>query len=63
MKVAVSDLGNLRTLSQMITASHKASKQKWLYLRENLDGVDKLANLGLLMLGEKFYKTVNQMDR
>ena len=51
MKLAVSDFGNLRALSHKISAAHKAGKGKWLYMRENLEGVDKLANVGLLLLG------------
>ena len=54
MKMAVSDFGNLRSLSGKILAAHKASKGNWLYMRENLEGVDKLANVGLLLLGESF---------
>ena len=52
MKIAVSDFGNLRSLSSKIAAAHKATCGKWLYMRENLEGVDKLANVGLLLLGE-----------
>ena len=51
MRIAVSEMGNLRTLSQKIAAACISSGGKWLYIRENLDGVDKLANVGLLMLG------------
>ena len=51
MKLAVSDFGNLRALSHKISAAHKAGKGKWLYMRENLEGVDKLANVGLLLPG------------
>ena len=50
MKLAVSDFGNLRALSHKISAAHKAGKGKWLYMRENLEGVDKSANVGLLLL-------------
>ena len=52
MKLAVSDFGNVRSLMNKISAAHKAGGVKWLYVRENVDGVDKLANIGLLMLGE-----------
>ena len=52
MKLAISDFGNMRALSNKISAAHKAGKGKWLYMRENLEGVDKLANVGLLMLGK-----------
>ena len=52
--MAVSDFGNMRTLSNKILAAQKASKGNWLYMRENLEGVDKLANVGLLLLGKYF---------
>ena len=55
--MAVSDFGNLRSLSSKISAAHKASNGKWLYMRENLEGVDKLANVGLLLLGKIWIST------
>ena len=52
MKMDVSDFGNLRNLSAKISLAHKSSGGKWLYMRETLEGVDKLANVGLLLLGK-----------
>ena len=52
MKMDVSDFGNLRTLSNKISLAHKSSGGKWLYMRETLEGADKLANVGLLLLGK-----------
>ena len=52
MKMDVSDFGNLRTLRSKISLAHKSSGGKWLYMRESLEGVDKLANVGLLLLGK-----------
>ena len=52
MKMDVSDFGNLRTLSNKISLAHKSNGGKWLYMRDSLEGVDKLANVGLLLLGK-----------
>ena len=48
----VSDFGNLRTLGNKISLAHKSTGGKKLYMRETLEGVDKLANVELLLLGK-----------
>ena len=60
MKMDVSDFGNLRTLSAKIALAHRSSGGKWLYMHDSLEGVDKLANVGLLLLG-KFEKQLGSL--